>query len=347
MQALPSEERLVNLALAFLSAKRPLTAQDIQFNSQIGYDQDAHEAAFKKMFFRDKQELAQAGIIITTRADNTYALDDNASYVSDLDLDPLEIASVRAIAYSLMDDPNFPLAHDLRFALAKLTSSLAKPLSSQEEEEIIWGEDGDPFELDMSRDSELEKAQADKKDTGAQDKNLLLVQKAVEDRKFLKFDYTNASGKNSTKQVEPLATFSTAGRWYLLARDSSKDDLRVFRNDRMTFLRQVNTRAKADFTPVSFDVRDYIGLPFMYGDESFEARIKISAQNSWRLAGLTKHKGELHAKGDDFIWTIEVKDSHEFIRFILAQEFDLEILEPQELKELYIEKIKEVYKLHG
>jgi proteasome accessory factor B len=61
----PKVERLVNLTVALLEARRPLTFDQIKARTRF-YGQDDAESA-RRMFERDKDELRRLGVPIETR----------------------------------------------------------------------------------------------------------------------------------------------------------------------------------------------------------------------------------------------------------------------------------------
>ncbi len=53
-------------------------------------------------------------------------------------------------------------------------------------------------------------------------------------RQLIRFDYSDAKGRNTTRSVEPQAMLILLPLWYLVAWDPSRDDFRHFRMDRIT-----------------------------------------------------------------------------------------------------------------
>ncbi len=53
-------------------------------------------------------------------------------------------------------------------------------------------------------------------------------------RQLIRFDYSDAKGRNTTRTVEPQAMLILLPLWYLVAWDPSRDDFRHFRMDRIT-----------------------------------------------------------------------------------------------------------------
>jgi predicted DNA-binding transcriptional regulator YafY len=56
-------ERLVNLALLMASAGEPVTAAQVR-SRVAGYPEGQNETAFLRMFERDKEDLAAAGMVL-------------------------------------------------------------------------------------------------------------------------------------------------------------------------------------------------------------------------------------------------------------------------------------------
>ncbi len=338
MSTLSADERLVNLALAFISAKKPLSAQDIFHNSLIGYDQNVSMSAFKRMFARDKDQLAQSGIIIKSLVGDNYELDKNASFASDLELEPLEIASLRAIAYALLEDQDYPYAHELRFALAKLSRQISEPISLDEEAKL----------LDQDEDFESSKITSSTSKQSFEQKELQEINQAIKTRKLLYFNYTNASGSSSEKEVYPYALFIIKKTWYLIAFDTKKSSIRVFKYERMASIK-INSKSplSPDFDIPDIDTNDYIGLPFMYGEENYEASLSVSLKDSWRIEQITKGKGSLSRTEDALVWTVRVRDTQALCRFIAGSEINICPLQPSYLVKAYQDNLQKVKDIHG
>ncbi|MFC8920106.1 helix-turn-helix transcriptional regulator [Streptomyces sp. NPDC057116] len=57
---------------------------------------------------------------------------------------------------------------------------------------------------------------------------------ACRDHEILAFAYTDRTGATTPRRVEPQQLVASGGLWYLLAHDTTRDDWRVFRLDRVT-----------------------------------------------------------------------------------------------------------------
>lgn len=142
-ERIPTDERIVNLALALSHASRPLSAQDIRFDPHIGYDSSLDEAAFLRSFNRDKDRLKEAGFIIELNAENKYFIDPKSSFMHELELSAAERMTLQVLSFSLLDDPQFPFQEDLRYALNKLKGSSAQEIDLEEEDRLLWEAEDD------------------------------------------------------------------------------------------------------------------------------------------------------------------------------------------------------------
>ncbi|AJT69929.3 hypothetical protein T261_8336 [Streptomyces lydicus] len=62
---------------------------------------------------------------------------------------------------------------------------------------------------------------------------LALLAAGCRDHEIVTFDYITRHGTPSPRRVEPHSLVPAAGRWYLVAHDTTKDDWRIYRLDRI------------------------------------------------------------------------------------------------------------------
>jgi len=79
----------------------------------------------------------------------------------------------------------------------------------------------------------------------------LLLADAIRRGRRLRTSYRSFSGERTRRELSPFGLVVHSGRWYLSAYDHDRDDLRVFRVDRMT--RVVVSRGVAHSPPMGFD----------------------------------------------------------------------------------------------
>lgn len=321
-------ERLVNLAFYLAAATEPVSAERIRVDV-AGYPADATEEAFKRMFERDKELLRDAGFTILTDPENEglYRLDRAASFAEGIDLTAEQAAAVRVAGVAMLADPSFPFAAELRLALAKIAAALEG--------------------ADIAATARLVD-----EDPQAQGAVVAELAAAAEACKLVTFGYTNSYGESGPHEVEPYGVFLHDGRWYLVGRDTAKEQVRTYTVSRMTDATANAARPKSpDYArPDDFDVRSYLRLPFQYGPDSarFTAVLRFSADNAWRAEGLARLRGELEPAGDGgLLWRVEARDPARLLRFAIENGPGLTVVEPADLAERLSHDLEEVVRLHG
>lgn len=318
-------ERILNLALHFAHNSSPTTAEEIR-RDVAGYPQDQDDAAFARMFERDKDELRRAGLtLVFDEEEQTYSLDTEATFAKALTLTDGEAAAIRVAGSALLQDPSFPFAADLRLALAKIAAQ------------------SDPAAAAMSRLAD--------EDADAQGELAGMLARAVEASKIVSFDYTNAAGRSAPHTIEPYGLFLHDGRWYLVGRDPSVDELRTYAITRMA-VATVNAKSPKtpDFErPSDFDVAAFTRLPFQYGpaSEEFEAVLRFSPSSAWRAASLAAGHGSLEPDGDEAVWRVPVRSPEALMRFVIENGPGLQITSPATVAGMLAAALHEVEALHG
>jgi proteasome accessory factor B len=323
------EERLVNLALFIAASKAPVTADECR-RSVEGYPEGQDEAAFLRMFERDKEQLRAAGLSIEVdEAGKRYFLDRAATYRRPLTFADDEVVLLRAVGAAMLGDESFPFADDLRFALAKLmTDAPDLPVPSVG----ALGADESPRE---------------------QGSAVAALAAAADSRKRVAFAYTNARGEGRAREVEPYGLFLRDGRWYLVARDPALDEIRTFAVARMTAI-EPNARAPKtpDFDrPGGFEVRAWIALPFQYGPPDGRrvlATMRLSGQAVRRVATLTAEQGTFLPAGPGALtWRIMVADPVALASWVVANGPGIELIGPPEAIEAMRSGLAKAVEVHA
>lgn len=198
----PKVERLVNLTVALLESRRPMTFEELKRRTRY-YDQSDSESA-RRMFERDKAELRSLGIPIETRdvafgEDLGYRIPRPDYELPDLDLTAEEVAAL-ALALQLTG------ADHSRLALAKLAARAPDP--------------GEVAPVARTRIDAVSDA-------------VDVVADAVASRTPVRFTYRTAAGDVRDRVVHPHAVAQRRGAWYLVAHDRDREALRAFRLDRI------------------------------------------------------------------------------------------------------------------
>lgn len=219
-------QRLVNLVICLRSTNAYLSAGEISRMVQ-GYDDCENEAAFLRMFERDKRELRDVGVPL--EQGDSLAPGSPAGYripAQDYELPEItltaEQAGVLAVASEVWRDGE--RAARAGGALAKLTAAGIDPVHHSGTTVTVE----DPAELSTAA----------------------VIAEAVAEGVSVTFSHTPAGASESTsRHVEPWWTGSRHGHWYLVGHDLDRDQPRTFRLVRVSDASLGRTRRTVPVPP--------------------------------------------------------------------------------------------------
>ncbi|MEW6681903.1 MAG: WYL domain-containing protein [Nitrospirota bacterium] len=194
-------ERLLGIAL-LLSARRRLRADDLA----------SHFSISLRTVYRDVRALQASGFPVVGTAGDGYRLPPT-SQLRPLALDPQEAEALAVGARLLAGLADAPLKDRLKTAMAKLEAVLP------------------PAAIDRVADvSEKVVVEGSRSATGP----LATLLEAVNDRRVVDLTYDGiARGEVTRREIEPLGLVRYANVWLIPAYCRLRDDLRVFRADRI------------------------------------------------------------------------------------------------------------------
>lgn len=301
-------ERLLNLVIALLSTRAPLSRASIQ-TKVAGYDSDASVTAFERMFERDKEELRAMGVPIRTITDahgevQGYVVDADEYATADLNLTADEIA-VLNLAAQLWD--NAVLESAALTAVRKLESTIDEEAATTP----------NTFGVLTARDAAL-----------------LPLLRAVRDGRVVRFEYRKPQQDEADKRiVEPWAVHSKNGRWYLAGWDIDRGEERVFRISRIAGSVQV-TGTDIDAARRSSN-RDWdIEI-----DDDVTAQIDIPAGVGGELRRLPAAPSE----GTRFTIT---DGRQQLLTLLWRADPSVTIIGPQELRDEYVAGLQRIEQAH-
>lgn len=308
-------ERLVSLTIALLATKRFLTKNEI-FNSIEGYEGEAD--AKERMFERDKEDLRNLGITIEVGSFDPL-FEDEAGYriradeyqleISDLTPTQLGLLSLASTAWqdSVLDGTSLS-------ALVKLKS--------------------------LGVESDLDGIPKISPRLVAVDPNVARIIDAVSHRQVISFTYIQEDLKEQIRAIEPYGTGTKNGHWYVAGRDLDKNDLRVFRLDRI--LGEISYQGKNSSYSIPAD---------------FRMQSLLQSKAKLEKATLEIRRGKAHtllARAENIVdhdeWiriTLSYSEVDELVRDVLWHLDDVKILEPQIARERVMQALDELIVRHG
>ncbi len=349
--------------LAFLLGRRTVATVDEIFAAVPAYcraidgDSKGSRESVRRMFERDKDELRTAGIPIESerflvnfggeledgyrlRASDFYLprvrVEDEADGPSGRRAtreEPFEVAAedlevTLAALREAADIPDSPFAADTRSALRKLSFDL-DPVAT----------DPSVFRVIQTGGPELRSA-------------IVTLSDALIRRKRVTFSYqTPARDLPTPRDVAAYGLMLESGNWYLVGHDALRDDIRVFRVDRMD--NPIPNRKRpgtADYDiPSWFSMARYRDRrAWQYGarDEPVQARVRFSDPLTlWAERNGFGHPDE-DAEAGGSLRSFEVHGVDPFIDWVLGLGGGAEILEPPAIVSALLARAAEVCAAH-
>lgn len=226
---MPLVERLVNLTIALLETRRPVTFDELR--RRTGYYPQPDHATARRMFERDKEMLRSLGVPIETRQDAGmddpgYLIDRRVYELRGVDLDADEVAAL-ALAVDMVG------ASEGALPLAKVAAHAPDP---------------SPLERPPTR-------------VGLSIEAVDPLAAAVVERRVVRFEYRTADGRSGTRTVEPYGIVHRRRAWYLVGLDRDRGEPRGFRTDRMLGAPEVLDPPGAFERPAGVDLAAVISGP--------------------------------------------------------------------------------------
>jgi proteasome accessory factor B len=290
-------ERLVNLTIALLEARTPMTLSELR--RRTGYYQADNLASSRRMFERDKDELRRLGVPIETRTaplseEVGYLIPRRAYELPDVALTAEEVAAL-SLAIELTGTEGTPLA------LAKL-AALSPDRAPR------------PGAVQTRIDVHADAVDA--------------VAEAVLSRQAVRFTYRAADGSTSKRSLDPYGVVQRRGAWYLVGRDHDRDALRAFRLDRCLATPKPVGEPGAFVPPEDLDLAAAVSGQQMPGVR-VELAVAPAARWAVELRG-SSDTGRTHA--ERAVLALEGLHPVRDRAFLLGLGADVEVLAPADLR---------------
>jgi proteasome accessory factor B len=308
---MPVVERLVNLTIALLESRRPITFDELR--RRTGYYPQSDAASARRMFERDKETLRSLGVPIETRQDfgmedPGYLIDRRAYELRDIGLDADEVAAL-ALAVEMLGPEAAALALAKVAARAPDPAPLAAPATRVE----LPVTDVDAFAP------------------------------AIVERRRVRFAYRTADGRSGVRTVEPYGIVRRRRAWYLVGRDVDRDGPRGFRTDRMLGDVELLEPAGAFAVPAGLDLASVVSGPEV---PTVDAVIDAGAEGTWSL----RSRGAIEVgPGDDGTRRFRLAgvDPVRDRAWLLGLAPDAGLVEPSELRAALIAALTRVADVHA
>ena len=308
-------ERLVNLTIALLATKKWIPKSRI-FSAVDGYEGEPD--AMERMFERDKDELRKMGIVIEVGTFDPL-FEDEVGYRIRPDSYRCDIQSLTAIELALISQAT----QVWKGAVLDTTalSALVK-LKSLGIDSDVDSLPGLAPRISIPRD------------------DFATVIDAISNFTTISFTYIASDLGRQSRVIEPYGAGTKGGHWYVAGRDIEKDELRLFRLDRLDSKIELQGKPNSYVIPSDFSMADVLKSP----EKKLSATLKIRRDKAHKLRAI----GNVIEDGDEWT-TLEypyLRES-ELLEDVLWHLDDAIIIEPQSARESIQKSLSEIVKSHG
>ena len=160
---------------------------------------------------------------------------------------------------------------------------------------------------------------------------LATIARSCRSRERLRFGYRGRDSEPGERLVEPHRLVQAGYRWYLVARDTARDEWRTYRVDRIDSPAPTGTRFAPRDPP---DAAAFVANAVTTAPYRYRARVLLHAPPAAIAADLPPTVGILEAAGDGDCLLTTGSDSLDGLAFHLGHlDCDFTVLEPPELVE--------------
>ena len=313
-------ERLINLTMALLETRRPLSKDEI-FTNVAGYSGTSE--AMERMFERDKDDLRELNIEILVEAKDKY-FDDEVGYriaknsfeMPDPDFDSAEIYWLSVAANIWRGAALENLAQDAIFKIQSTSAEYVpiEPLASmpiiQTSEPIFYA-----------------------------------LWSSINHRELITFQYKGTDGVVIERNVAPHSLVSRRGHWYLVAKEIASGSFKNFRLSRFQSLPKISSAQKAFEVSAEYRVTDYVKDISEHLIEKTEILIKPGSG-----AAIRKLANDKKLDSGDHEWDLIQLDNIDFdllVYNILWCGPDVKVIKPDNLVQAVISGLSKVLSEHS
>ncbi len=315
-------ERLLNLVFCLMASRHAVRRSDIQV-SVPGYLDAPSDAAFERMFERDKDELRGMGIPIDTVTDFNGEVEGYRISLADYELTGLsfttEELAVLSLAASVWDEAIIgPAATTALRKLEAAQGATATPSNGSPLINVRWSET---------------------------DAAILPLFTAVREQRVVAFDYRSGNAQLAfRRRVDPWAVVAQEGHWYLVGHDNDRAASRVFRLSRIVGTVQVFAESQEYPMPPDFEVRAMVGAHAP--DTPFEMRVFVRAGQGAELRRFSKVGKKLDPYADGEL-LIGARTSEQLQSLACAAGAGAQVIEPKAVHDDVLASLLRIHQIHG
>lgn len=313
-------ERLLNLLLALLHTRRPLTKAEIR-RIMPEYQEGSAEA-FDRTFERDKNDLRALGVPVTT-APVDPGFDDEEGYRVDPDEYALPELVFTAEELTLLG------------VAARVWGQASLSAAAQRALHKVSALDPDADEAEEPGAAVLGVQPVIRTPEAA----FAGLRDAIGSRRAVTFDYRRSGAPVSRRHVQPWALLLRRGRWYVTGFDADRDAPRVFRLSRILGPVRATGPAGAVQVPADHDPSAMIAAATRGATDTVGARVTVTPGRGW---GLRRWADEVSPGPEGDVLVLGAADRSRIVGHLAELGPDLLWVEPEDLRTQVVDRLRQV-----
>ena len=182
------------------------------------------------------------------------------------------------------------------------------------------------------------------------DETLLIfvnILKAIDKKHMIEIIYNKKKDGGFRKEITPISLSRTNRNVYLIGMDNDEEDkTRVFLLDKIDDIRFLNKVSRVKKYPNTFSLfKTSWGI--YSGGEECDVSLKFSLETGRSIKNkFYIETQEIIEKSDYFLMNMRVKLSLEFVSWVMGWSDGVEVIKPQALKDMIIERAAKIVKLY-
>ncbi|MEP6648425.1 MAG: WYL domain-containing protein [Lapillicoccus sp.] len=315
-------ERLLNLVIALLSTRMPLSKARIRA-AVPQYHGTASDEAFDRMFERDKDELRELGIPLATMLIDPvfddelgYRIDKREYALPEISFEPDEVAALSLAART--------------WTRASLAGAAASGLRKLRAAGVTMDEASLVGIEPVVRTTE---------------EAFEPLRRAVRDRLAVIFGYRKPDAESGTRHLQPWGLAQWHGRWYLTGFDLDRGAPRVFRVGRIDTVVTSTGPAGAYDIPADHDPRKMVDSTQMPTSPPRVATLRVRPGSGNALRRRGRVLSETAGSGPDDEWSsveVDFRDVDRLADEVTGYGPEVLAVEPTDLKEAVVRRLNGV-----
>jgi len=305
----------LDLITYLLNAREPVSWKEIKNHFPEDYDRGVEESNQRK-FERDKAELVSLGIPIDYQAATEgrkegYLIRKEKLFLPEVEFEPTEASLLMLAASAVIESESFPYREQLESALNKIIG--------------VQNRFTVPPQIAISVQN--------RRKTPRTAALLEQIQEALNRRKTITIEYhAFSTGKTEVRKVDPYGLIFRKGNWVLIGWDHLRNGIRKFVLTRIQReIPPLKRPGTPDYEiPADFSLRAHLNLqPWEFDvHEPVDATLRIAKH---RIPELLPQLSSAKAIDDD-TFELRVTNTRLFLRWVLEQKTDVEVLSPPSIR---------------